>query len=199
MNTRKIKDAKDLATNEKIYFRGHAKATYMSDGRTVEDAIKQGGGSGYDDSEIRAELEEQDGKLTELSEQIKEVSDRVDELGEGGSEVFKAIYGTTTYNEIVAARNEGKVVICNHEEMVFYLEFLNNSAAYFIAQYQTISYVANCRASDSKWTYKANNNNHSLETLENGNVKVTIANQTAEVATPQYVENLLGVIINGEY
>ena len=39
MATRKIKDAKDLTTNELIYFKGHAKATYMSDGRTVEDAI----------------------------------------------------------------------------------------------------------------------------------------------------------------
>jgi hypothetical protein len=36
---RKIKDAKDLSTNELIYFKGHAKATYMSNGTTVEDAI----------------------------------------------------------------------------------------------------------------------------------------------------------------
>lgn len=45
---RKIKDAKDLTTNELIYFKGHAKATYMSDGRTVEDAINNigiGGGN----------------------------------------------------------------------------------------------------------------------------------------------------------
>lgn len=39
MNTRKVKDAIDLETNEKVYLKGHAKATYMSDGRTVEDAI----------------------------------------------------------------------------------------------------------------------------------------------------------------
>jgi hypothetical protein len=39
MATRAIKDAKDLNTGEKIYFRGHAKATFMSDGRTVEEAI----------------------------------------------------------------------------------------------------------------------------------------------------------------
>lgn len=40
MATRQIKDAKDLSTNELIYFRNHAKATYMSDGTTtVEDAI----------------------------------------------------------------------------------------------------------------------------------------------------------------
>jgi hypothetical protein len=47
--TRKIKDAKDLATNELIYFKGHAKATYMSDGRNLEEAIHQistGGGGG---------------------------------------------------------------------------------------------------------------------------------------------------------
>lgn len=50
MATRKVKDAKDLSTNELIYFKGHAKATYMSDGRTVEDAINDipssGGGGG---------------------------------------------------------------------------------------------------------------------------------------------------------
>jgi hypothetical protein len=49
MATRKIKDAKDLSTNELIYFKGHAQATYMSDGRTVEEAIaninNSGGGS----------------------------------------------------------------------------------------------------------------------------------------------------------
>lgn len=49
MTTRKIKDAQDTTTNELIYFKGHAKATYMSDGRNVEDAIHQigtGGGGG---------------------------------------------------------------------------------------------------------------------------------------------------------
>ena len=47
MGTRQIKDAKDLSTNELIYFKGHAQATYMSDGRTVEEAIiSSTGGSG---------------------------------------------------------------------------------------------------------------------------------------------------------
>lgn len=39
MSQRKVKDAKDLENNELIYFKGHAKATFMSDGRTVEDAL----------------------------------------------------------------------------------------------------------------------------------------------------------------
>lgn len=46
MSTRKIKDAIDLSTGEKVYYKGHAKATFMSDGRTVEDAIKTAGGGG---------------------------------------------------------------------------------------------------------------------------------------------------------
>lgn len=46
MSTRKIKDAIDLSTNEKVYYKGHAKATFMSDGRTVEDAILAGGSGG---------------------------------------------------------------------------------------------------------------------------------------------------------
>lgn len=46
MSTRKIKDAVDLSTGEKVYYKGHAKATYMSDGKTVEDAIKTAGGGG---------------------------------------------------------------------------------------------------------------------------------------------------------
>ena len=45
MATRKIKDAKDLSTNELIYFKGHAQATYMSDGRTVEEAVNGMSGS----------------------------------------------------------------------------------------------------------------------------------------------------------
>lgn len=53
MANRLISDAKDLKTGELIYFRGHAKATYMSNGATVEDAINSissggNGGSGAD-------------------------------------------------------------------------------------------------------------------------------------------------------
>ena len=38
---RQVLDAKYLTTNEKIYFKGHAKATYLSDGRNVEEAINE--------------------------------------------------------------------------------------------------------------------------------------------------------------
>lgn len=39
--TRKVKDTKDLDTGEMIYLKGHAQATYMSNGTNVEDAINE--------------------------------------------------------------------------------------------------------------------------------------------------------------
>jgi hypothetical protein len=59
MSTRQIKDAKDLSTNELIYFKGHAQATYMSDGRTVEEAI-----ANINNSNVQA-VQQDNGELDE--------------------------------------------------------------------------------------------------------------------------------------
>ena len=42
MNTREIVDAINIDTKEKVYFKGHAKATYMSNGKSIEDALNDG-------------------------------------------------------------------------------------------------------------------------------------------------------------
>jgi hypothetical protein len=65
MATRKVKDAIDISTNEPIYFLGHAKATYMSDGTTVEDAINR---SGVDLSDYvtKEELNSKQDTITDL-------------------------------------------------------------------------------------------------------------------------------------
>lgn len=52
MTIRKIKDAKDLDAEELIYFKGHAQATFMSDGRTVEEAINGISGGSIDTSNL---------------------------------------------------------------------------------------------------------------------------------------------------
>ena len=44
---REIKDALDLITGEKIYFTGHAEATYTRDGKTVEQALAEPKGLQY--------------------------------------------------------------------------------------------------------------------------------------------------------
>jgi hypothetical protein len=75
MANRTIKDAKDTKSNELIYFRGHAKATYMSDGRTVEDAINSvetGSGADMSNYYTKGEIDNK-GYLTSIpSEYVTE-------------------------------------------------------------------------------------------------------------------------------
>jgi hypothetical protein len=81
MAIRKIKDAKDLSTNELIYFKGHAQATYMSNGTTVEDAINNikvngGGGGNIDLSDYETKIESQN----KLQESKEYTDNKTDEL-----------------------------------------------------------------------------------------------------------------------
>lgn len=114
MSTRKIKDAKDLRDGSLIYFKGHAKATYMSDGSTVEDAIKNINLSDYE-TKLESEAKLQEAKyyadtaianlvdsapetlntLNELAVAIQENEDVVEALNQSiGSKQDKLISGT---------------------------------------------------------------------------------------------------------
>lgn len=75
---RKVKNAKDLETGGLIYFAGHAKATFMSDGRTVEDrinAIETGGGvdlTGYATEEyVNSQVSSKQDKISNLESIIE--------------------------------------------------------------------------------------------------------------------------------
>ena len=57
MATRQVRDAKDSLSGELIYFKGHAQATYMSDGRTVEEAINSSGSGTIDTSNLATKTE----------------------------------------------------------------------------------------------------------------------------------------------
>lgn len=130
----------------------------------------------------------------------KAVYDALQNVG-GGSEVFEAIKGETSYEEIKAAFEAKKVVYCHYDNRVYSLSTLAHNVAYFSVilgdyHYRLAVYPSNPNPS---WGEDSKNFTHKLENLDNGNAQITIAGVTAEVATPQYVENLLGVIINGDY
>ena len=80
MANRTIKDAIDMTTNEAIYFRGHAKATYMSNGSTVEDAINNinvgsGGGADMSNYYTKAQIDNKGYiKSVDINESIDDVS-----------------------------------------------------------------------------------------------------------------------------
>jgi hypothetical protein len=137
-------------------------------------------------------------ELTELSAEVGKLSEKVENLPTAESSVFEAVYGVTTYDEIKAANDEGKIVVARHENSIYRLSALKAYEAVLFASEANNSYTLKC-SNKNAWSGAAIVNTHDLKTLDNGNAEITIAGKTAEVVTPQYVENLLGVIINGDY
>lgn len=157
---RKVKDAVDLTTGEKIYFKGHAKATYLSDGRNVEDVLA--------------------------------------EIPSGESSVFEAVYGETTYEEIVEAYNGKKWIVCLVDGFSFHLVSLSDNTAWFSTISGSTSYRAWCNP-QNKW-FKTS---YILE-LTTNKVKTISAESTdnqypSAKAVYDFVNNTLGTIINGDY
>lgn len=80
--TIKVKQARDLSTNEVIYFKGHAQATYLSDGTTVEDAInniESSSGNSIDPSNYYTKTEI-DGKGYVTSTQLEAKQDVISDI-----------------------------------------------------------------------------------------------------------------------
>ena len=126
----------------------------------------------------------------------KAVYDFVQQSGRGGKEeVFWATEGITdaskgsTYDEILAAHNEGKVVRCYYNNVVYELVYITN-VLYFSALVANSLYTIKVPQSN-KWQFSSSNTEHKLDNLDNGNVQLTIAGKSAEVATPQYVEDAI--------
>lgn len=177
---RKVKDAVDLTTNEKIYFKGHAKATYLSDGNNVEDTM---GGVAEAVMGIHENL-----SANYATKQY--VQDALAEIPTAESSVFEAKYGVTTFAEIVEARNKGKEVLCKYDDKIARVTLFSDSVLVFEVTFGTLVHRFVCY-SDNNWDSVDFDNAHELKTLANGNAKITIAGKTAEVATLQYVENAI--------
>ena len=111
----------------------------------IDDAIAKIEVGGYDDTEIRQEL-------TELSAEVSGLSERVDNLPTAESDVFKAVYGTTTIEEITEAYNQGKVIHCDHNSNCFILSKFSSGVAFFSAlnaNYSARLYVR----TNSSWSF----------------------------------------------
>lgn len=106
---RKVKDAKELTSNELIYFKGHAKATYMSDGKTVEesvnDKVTKEDGKQLSTEDFTTALKQKLEGLsnyddTELSEAISTLRGDFDKLVSGDTTT-----AIKTFNEVIAFLN----------------------------------------------------------------------------------------------
>lgn len=132
----------------------------------------------------------------DLSEYAKKiyVDQAIAKIPAPESSVFEAVYGETTFEEIMAAKNSGKIVICNYLSRITYLVYVLDSTLYFQSESGDVAlslFVSINSSQKTSWNYKNYRYDHTLLNLDNGNVQVTIAGNSAEVATPQYVENAI--------
>lgn len=97
----------------------------------------------YDDSKIKEELIKLENNKADKS-QLTELSAKVGDLEEEGKPIFKAIYGETTYEEIKAAYDSGKVVHSDHKTYCYILARINDGGAYFSALNSTNSHRLVC-------------------------------------------------------
>lgn len=140
-------------------------------------------------------LADTDAKLTELSSQVSGLSERVVELGQP---IFKAVFNTTTYNEIIEAENQGKWVICEYENSIYHLSTIKDGAAWFGTADGDTSKRLWCN-STNKW-YRAN---YTLELISNKTKTISEASTDTQYpsakAVYDFVKTTLGTIINGDY
>lgn len=94
------------------------------------------------------QLSNQETELTELSAEVGRVSDRINELGQP---IFEAKYGVTTYDEIVAAKNDGKWVILIKDNLTYHLSYVTDTLAYFATINNNNSYSVYINKATNGW------------------------------------------------
>lgn len=105
--------------------------------------------------------------------------------GGGSSDVFWATYNSTTYADIVAAYNAGKVVVCSYDNTAYVLSRIDNNYAYFYGVNQTLLYFLRVRASDSayyKTQYNAEVTSNKVSTLSGNETNTSKYPNTKAVA-----------------
>ena len=100
-------------------------------------------------------------------------------IGATAPEVFWATYGTTTYNEVVAANTAGKIVMCQKDENIYQLQSISASSIFFSCRFAQMDFRQLTLSSGDVW-------GNSWRTLEStANKKTDIAsNRTSETYYP---------------
>ena len=125
------------------------------------------------------------------------LSERVEELGEGGSDIFKAEYGVTTYEEVNEAYNQGKIIHCDYNGNCYVLSSFTGGQAWFVAIVTTTINMLFLGANGwNRATYYAQTTGDRVTTIDSSS---TDKKYPSAKAVYDFVNNTLGTLINGEY
>jgi hypothetical protein len=128
MSTRQIKNARDLESNELIYFKSHAQATFMSDGSTVEDVInemKEGVDVDLTDYVTTTQLNT---SLSEKQDTISDLADIRSGASKGATAVQPAsVASAVTINGVNCIKLTSKVPGYTNKSIIFPIFNLRSS------------------------------------------------------------------------
>ena len=160
--------------------------------KELEEKINSGGGGGVSKEYV-------DTKVTELSAEVSGLSERIDNLPSGESSVFEAKFGETTHEEIVAAVNEKKHIICFHKNRVYNLcNFQQGMDLLFTCAAAAI-YTITLKITSSNWVESQYDYESAINKVTTINESSTNTKYPSAKAVYDFVSNTLGTIINGDY
>jgi hypothetical protein len=199
----------------------------------IESELSIGGGSSYDDTEVKNELarlerekadkseltdyltkeefneriegyathdsvQELSENVTELSAEVSGLSEKIENLPSGESSVFKAVYGVTTYEEVLEAYNAGKVVHCDHENVCYVMSSISTSHIFFTIINANNSSRIYVRA-NSTWGKESTALEQTTNKVKTISAESTDTQYPSAKAVYDFVNNTLGTLINGDY
>ena len=145
-------------------------------------------------AELSEEKEDKTNKTTTLSSASTDTqypsAKAVYDFLQSSKEVFEATHNVTTYEEIVVAYNKGRIVKCQYGDSVYLLNRVLANGVYFAAISGSYIFQIGCTNSNL-WFTERIDNSHKLTVLEDNTVELIIRGVSAEVTTPQYVEDAI--------
>lgn len=135
-------------------------------------------------------------ELSKMSAQIK--NDVISAVQKEKSDVFEAIYGVTTYNEIVAAVKAQKHVICFYNNKVYNLNNFGEGWDLNFSCAGEVLHIIKC-TTQNKWSSLPlyfEQTNYKVQSISD---KSTNTQYPSAKAVYDFVNNTLGTIINGDY
>lgn len=116
-------------------------------------ATYSSGSVGAEVSDLKSALGDLDDLQTTAKNNLVAAINEAAQSGGGAAEVFWAIYGTTTNDQIEAAAADGKVVMCKRNDNIFRLAYCDseNWAVFTSIDAGTYRYILEC--TDDVWSY----------------------------------------------
>jgi hypothetical protein len=129
---------------------------------------------------------------------VSGLSEKIDNLPTAEDEILVVEYGKTTFQEVHDAYYAGKYIVFEYANNVFHINRVTASDIYFISVNGTIIYRIGLN-NKNNWYQNAYQNELSANKVTTLSESSTDTQYPSAKAVYDFVENLLGTIINGDY